>query len=285
VAAFAARGWTVFAGVRRAEDGRRLVGENPGRTVVPVTLDVTDAAQVRGAMETIQAHPDARGGLGALVNNAGQFFFGAAEVLEIAEWRKQFEINVFGTIDVTQVFLPLVRRAGGRVINISSIGGLVSQPLCGAYTASKFALEAASDALRIEIAATGVKVVLIEPGAVRTPIFDKAMNASQATLDSMPAQHRDRYVPALLQFKRTGERFLRSATTPEHAADVIFRAATRRRPRARYLVGKDALMLAMMKRLLPTSWLDCIFRRMAGLHKSTVDTSGSAIPGTATVAG
>jgi len=269
VGTFARKGWTVFAGVRNEVDGQRLVKDHPGLNVVPVLLDVTSPDQVSAAFKTIASHPAGRHGLHALVNNAGQFLLGPIETLPIGEWRQLFEVNFFGLFDVTQVFLPLIHLVNGRIINIGSIGGRVAQPLCGVYTASKFALSSANDALRMELGKHGPKVILVEPGVVCTPLVDKAMSSHERVVSQLLKPGSARYVPALNAFKKTSSVLLRSAITSDDVASIVYKAATIVCPKTRYLIGKDAYVLATLKYLLPTRWLDQLLRRVMRLHKNS----------------
>lgn len=158
----AASGWTVHAGVRRAEDGEALVAASPGGRLHPVLLDITDAAQIAAAVSTL---PDR---LDAVVNNAGVVVPGPVEAVALDALRRQLEINVVGQIAVTQAVLPRLRTARGRVVFVSSVSGRVSAPMMGLYSASKYALEALADALRMELRPWRVGVVLVEPGAIDT---------------------------------------------------------------------------------------------------------------------
>jgi NAD(P)-dependent dehydrogenase (short-subunit alcohol dehydrogenase family) len=176
-ARFATLGWRVFAGVRKDEDARSLE-EEIGPAVSPVLLDVTDADSINATAGLIESETGDRG-LDALVNNAGIVAAGPLEYLPIPELRKQLEVNVVGQLAVTQAVLPLLRRATGRIIMISSISGRVSLPMAGAYGASKFALEALSDALRLELRHWGMHVVLIEPGRIETPIWKTSLERAE----------------------------------------------------------------------------------------------------------
>ncbi|MEQ1827293.1 MAG: SDR family NAD(P)-dependent oxidoreductase [Pirellula sp.] len=268
VGIFARKGWTVFAGVRNELDGQRLVKDNSGLNVVPVLLDVTSPDLVRTAFETIVSHPVGRHGLHALVNNAGQFLLGPIESLPIGEWRQLFEVNFFGLFDVTQVFLPLIHKVNGRIINIGSVGGRITQPLCGVYTATKFALSSANDALRMELGKQGPKVILIEPGVVSTPLVEKAMGSYDRAVSQIPKPCSARYVPALKAFTKTSRVLLRSAITSDDVATIVHKAATVLYPSPRYLIGRDAYLLVALKCLLPTKWLDSLLRRVMRLHKN-----------------
>ncbi len=254
-------GWTALAGVRKAADGDGLIAE-AGESVVPVPLDVTDADQIAAAAMLVQQHG---GSLDALINNAGIGVGGPVEVVSEADLRKQFDVNVFGQIAVTRALLPALRRArnstggGGRIVFISSIGGRVAMPFTGPYGASKHAVEAFADALRVELVSSHVQVALIEPGSVATPIWDKGQ--AQADELTLPAELQEVYgrsIPALEKALRdTGRR----GVPAEKVAEVIEGALGARRMRARYLIGIDARAMLAAKRLLP----DRVFDRFAKL--------------------
>jgi NAD(P)-dependent dehydrogenase (short-subunit alcohol dehydrogenase family) len=254
----AKRGTIVYAGVRRASDGEKLAADG-GANIRPLQVDVTDAISIATAVETIAARGDVR--LGALVNNAGAAFAGPLEMLPPSALRAQFDVNFFGPIALAQAVLPLLRETRGRIINVSSIGGKLVTPFVGAYSASKFSLEAASDAMRVELAPWGVRVVLIEPGAVKTPIWQSASDRSLAMLDGVPPALRALYekpIAALLKLSAQQER---DGTTPERVAAAIVRALDAKSPRARYLVGIDARVLRVLSRL-PDPARDALFRWM-----------------------
>src|SRR3954471_419193 len=179
----ARRGATVLAGVRDPADGEAL-----GPSVIPLRLDVTDAGHVAAAGEEA-----ARRGLDALVNNAGIAVTGPLEYLPLDELRRQLEVNAVAQLAVTQACLPALRASRGRIVNMSSISGRMALPLYGPYAASKYALEALSDSLRLELRGTGVDVVLIEPGAIRTPIWERGIRAADALWDALPPVARERY--------------------------------------------------------------------------------------------
>ncbi len=210
-------GWTVHAGVRRAADGQALERE-AGSSLRSIVLDITDASSVASAAAELQQRVGTAG-LGGLVNNAGVCFFGPVETVPIDEWRKQFEINVFGHIAVTQAMLPLLRSgvvASGTaaIVMMSSIAGRVGQPILGPYCASKFALEAVSDALRCELAADRINVSILEPGAIKSEIWRKAQEDAQSMDRDNPAYERYRIIMMGLprsRWRRSKERSPRSA--------------------------------------------------------------------------
>jgi NAD(P)-dependent dehydrogenase (short-subunit alcohol dehydrogenase family) len=204
-------------------------------------------------------------GLAGLVNNAGIGFGGPLEYADLDEMRRGYEVNVFGVMAVTQAFLPLLRRAKGRIVNVSSGAGKASTPLLGPYCSSKFALEGLSDALRIELRGAGIAVVIIEPGFVDTPMQTKGKSDIERIQAASSDEARERYGAAMKKLEQNMERFGKNATAPETAAKVIHRALTRARPRARYPVGNDARLLVPLTRLLPDRAKDGIFGRLLGL--------------------
>lgn len=234
-------------------------------------LDVTDAASIASAKRAVDELTGGEG-LDVLVNNAGYGLFGPLEVLTEDDIRHQFETNVFGLLAVTRAFVPQMRDKGwGRIINVSSVGGRMTFPLAGAYTATKYAVESMSDALRMELAAFGIKVSLIEPGYIDTGFTSTTLS------------HLDRYdganTPYAEAFARAGdvERSIeRFAATPKAVTRAIEKAITRRRPRARYVAPWINSFGPWLAALLPTSWLDAIMRRASGLNAPKRLPSGRA---------
>ncbi len=254
----AASGWTVLAGVRKTADGEELRAAG-GERVLPVELDVTDAAQIARAAERVSK--TAPGGLDALVNNAGSAVGGPLELLAMDDLRRQFDVNFFAHVAVTQALIPALRRARGRIVLISSVGGLVTTPYMGPYHASKYALEAAGNALRMELARSHVQVALVEPGSVATPIWEK--NRGQADF-VVPEELREQYghVPAAMA--KALDNTARRGIPPERVAQTIERALSARRMRARYIVGADAHVMVWASRLLPDLVFDRVVRRAVG---------------------
>jgi NAD(P)-dependent dehydrogenase (short-subunit alcohol dehydrogenase family) len=256
----AGNGWTVFAGVRDPAAGERLAGEASGGRVVPLALEVTDAAQIAQAAERVEAEGT---GLDGLVNNAGIGVGGPLELISPEDLRRQFEVNVFGAVAVTQALLPALRRAGGRIVLVSSIGGRVAMAFTAPYAASKHAIEAFGDALRVELRSSGVRVALVEPGSVATPIWDKSR--VEADRVSIPEHLKAQYgnVPAAMDkvMRDTGRR----GVPPELVAATIERALSSSRMKARYVVGADARAMLLAKRLLPDLVFDRLARRALGV--------------------
>jgi NAD(P)-dependent dehydrogenase (short-subunit alcohol dehydrogenase family) len=187
------RGFRVFAGVRRPEDGEALRAASGGR-IVPVPLDVTDGSQVAAAGR-LMAEATGGTGLRGLVNNAGAVYAGPLEHLPVDALREQLEVNVVGALALTQACLPALRRARGRIVNVSSVNGRIVSPFSGAYAASKFALEALSDGLRRELArvGAGVRVIVIQPGAVETPLWEVTRERALALAGRYPPEAHAQY--------------------------------------------------------------------------------------------
>jgi NAD(P)-dependent dehydrogenase (short-subunit alcohol dehydrogenase family) len=221
----------------------------------PIRLDVTSEADIAAAAERVGAE------LHALVNNAGIAVSGPVEVVPIEEWRRQLEVNLLGQIAVTQAVLPAIFRARGRIVNMSSIGGRVASPLFGPYAASKFALEAVGDALRRESAAHGVRVVSVEPGGIATPIWGKGMDDARRIMGGMTEEQQRRYAGVIASVTKAVERIAREGLAPEEVAKVVGEAVTADRPRARYVVGRDAKVQAVAARLLPDRVFDAVVAR------------------------
>jgi NAD(P)-dependent dehydrogenase (short-subunit alcohol dehydrogenase family) len=283
----AASGWTVLAGVRDPAAGEQLVADagttslqgsaaalgaaatrGSGGNLIPLELDVTDAAQVAAARERVDQEAartgaSSRGGLDALVNNAGIAVAGPLELVSAEDLRRQFDVNVFAQVAVTRALLPALRRAGGRIVFVSSIGGRVTTPFMAPYAASKYAIEAIGDALRVELHRSGVKVALVEPGSVATPIWDKGRVDAERV--AIPDELRDAYgrVPAAMG--KALEDTARRGVPPEQVAETIERALTASRMKARYLVGKDARAMLIARRLLPDLVFDRVVKRALGV--------------------
>ena len=261
-------GWTVLAGVRDAAAGERLA-ERAGASgrVVPVTLDVTEPQQIADAAARVDAESDGAGGasgrLDALVNNAGVGYGGPVELVTADEWRKQFDVNVVGAVAVTQALLPALRGARGRIVFTSSIGGRISTPFIAPYAASKHALEAIGDALRVELATSNVRVALVEPGSVATPIWDKSRAEAQRL--AIPQELSAFYGKVPAAMGKVIEETARRGIPPDEVAKVIERALTEPRMKARYVVGRDARVQLLMRRLLPDLVFDRVIRRFVGV--------------------
>jgi NAD(P)-dependent dehydrogenase (short-subunit alcohol dehydrogenase family) len=263
-----ARGFRVFAGVRNPEDAARLA-EAGSERLMPVHLDVTDAESLAEAAESVTE--SLRGdGLGGLVNNAGIAVAGPLEFIPVDEFRRQLEINVVGQVAATQAFLPLLRAGRGRIVNISSASGRFANPFMGPYAASKFALEALSDSLRLELRPWGLHVVLVEPGVIDTPIWKKSLASADRLIAAMPPGAQELYGPAIEAIRR-GVENLRGIPA-ERVADTVVRALTAPRPRSRYVIGRDARLRVGLS-YLPTRLRDWIVARRLP-HRGLVGQSG-----------
>jgi NAD(P)-dependent dehydrogenase (short-subunit alcohol dehydrogenase family) len=256
-------GFVVFAGVRKPADAERLRREG-GEQVLPITIDVTDEASIRSAVETVRRHVNGRG-LDALVNNAGIGVAAPVEYMHADVLRRQFDVNVFGQIAVTQAFLPLIREAHGRIINMGSVGSHIAIPFGGALCATKAAFRSLNDALRLELHPSGIDVVMIEPASIRTPAVDKTLGDPEGAVRQLPPEGVARYGELLRSFiKRSFERE-QGGSSPDVVADAVHQALTAAHPRARYPVGKDSTLLTAIPRWLPDRLLDRIRYRMFGI--------------------
>lgn len=243
----------VFAGVRKPEDGERLRREIPG--VTPLILDVTDGDSIAQAARTVSEQTASRG-LAGLVNNAGVAVPAPIEHQPIDDFRRQVEINLIGQVAVTQAFLPQLRAARGRIVNMSSIGGKVAVPLLGAYAASKFGLEGFSDSLRRELRPWGIHVAVIEPGTIATPIWDKGVASGDELEASMSEQAKRDYGPLIATVRTASEQGARTGLPPDAVARDVAHALMSARPRTRYLVGREAKSRALAARILGDRFID-----------------------------
>ncbi len=253
-------GFVVFAGVRREFDAQTLVREG-GSDVRPLLLDVTDAASIARACENLRAQADTK--LVGLVNNAGIALAGPLELMPLDEVRRAFEVNFFGALSLVQAFAPTLRATRGRIVNVSSIAGKLAAPFIGAYASSKFALEAASDALRVELGNFGVHVAVVEPGAVKTGIWERGTDASLQALETIDPARRELYDEAIRQAVRISQRTASRGMPPERVAEAIQHALLSTRPQARYVVGADARFQLAIARL-PEALRDRLVAGAAG---------------------
>jgi NAD(P)-dependent dehydrogenase (short-subunit alcohol dehydrogenase family) len=242
----ARNGWRVLAGVRKP-------GDAPGGTE-ELTLDVTDTDQVRATASAVEE-------LDALVNNAGIAVASPLEAIPLDELRRQLDVNVVGQVAVTQALLPQLRRARGRVVFIGSIAGRSALPFLGPYAASKHALEAIVDALRIELSPWAVHVSIVEPGTIATPIWSKGAALADEIQARVPSQTLGLYRERLDAFRRAAAAAGRRGIPPDRVAEVVERALTASRPKTRYLIGRDAKLRAAFERL-PDRWRDRVYERV-----------------------
>jgi NAD(P)-dependent dehydrogenase (short-subunit alcohol dehydrogenase family) len=253
----AARGWDIVAGVRSQQDADSVTKLDPQR-VSSVILDITSAEDISALAESLPQRLD------AIVNNAGIAVGGAMETLSSDEWRKQLEINVIGQLAVTQAVLPRLRKSRGRIVFISSVNGRMSMPLLGAYAASKFALEAAADALRMELSPWKVRVVVVEPAQTDTDMWRTADAMVQDLEAGLSAEHRSLYAKHIAGFKKMIPVSQRMAVPTEKVSTVVEEALTARRPRARYVVGFGPKVQVALMTAIPTRLRDIALRKVSG---------------------
>ncbi|HVW45439.1 MAG TPA: SDR family oxidoreductase [Solirubrobacterales bacterium] len=246
-----AAGWKVFAGVRKEEDAAALRTESSPR-LEPLLLDILDAEAIAAVAERVGAEA---GGLDGLVDNAGAAVPGPLETMPIEDFRRQIEINLTAQLAVTQAMLPAVRVARGRIVLIGSVGGRTALPFTGAYHAAKFGLEGLGDSLRQELAPWGMRVVIVEPGSIDTPIWARGEASADASLAASPRM-RELYGPAVERYRKVIRDTAARGIPPEKVAATIQKALESRRPRTRYLVGLDAQVQARLAALLPTPLVD-----------------------------
>jgi NAD(P)-dependent dehydrogenase (short-subunit alcohol dehydrogenase family) len=257
------RGYHVFGSVRRQEDADRLQA-GWGEHFTPLLFDVTDEEAILHAAEHV-AHIVGREGLAGLVNNAGIAVPGPVLQLLVDEYRRQFEINLFGQIAVIQAFLPLLGarkpcpHPPGRIVNISSVSGKIAYPFLSAYACSKYALEALSDSLRRELMLYGIDVIVVEPGAVSTPIWDKSEE-----IDTTPFEGSD-YADIMTRMVKGLAKMGNNAQGPEAVTGVVIDALESRRPKTRYALPTSRLTGWWLPRYLPTRWFDRLVARRLGI--------------------
>ncbi len=250
----------------RSLDSLNAVAETCRQAGAEVCVVPTDMAQTDQVKALAQKTLDQFSRIDALVNNAGYGQMGPIESVSTELVRQQFEVNLLGVITLIQAVIPVMRQqGGGRIVNVSSIGGRVAFPLGGLYSTSKFALEGLSDALRMELEPFNIAVSVIEPGPVKTNFFDRASQQMQQAVDD-PTQ--SPYSPALTQMDDLNHRLLKMAWTPEQVAEVIVKALSDRKPKPRYVAATGGdIMLALMTKLLPTRLVDRFWQRFYGIDR------------------
>jgi NAD(P)-dependent dehydrogenase (short-subunit alcohol dehydrogenase family) len=250
-------GFDVFAGARKDEDLERLGGLHD--KVAPLKLDVADEASVAAAKDQVGDTA-----LAGLVNNAGISVTGPLEFVPLDELRHQLEVNVIGQVAVTQAFLPGIRAARGRIVNISSVGGKVALPLLSPYNASKFALEGISDSLRRELRGLGVHVAVVEPGAVATKIWEKGVGAADELRQEAPPEAEAVYGKLMDTVRGMAMQAADEAVSPDEVAQAVEHALTADKPKTRYPVGKDAKQRIRASAILPDRVFDRLVARQLG---------------------
>jgi NAD(P)-dependent dehydrogenase (short-subunit alcohol dehydrogenase family) len=243
-------GFDVIPGLRRDEP-------LPAPVQAPVLLDLADPDSIAPACAQVLERSGSR--LAGLVNNAGMNVNGPFEAIPMSDWREQFEVNLFSHIAITSALLPALLESRGRIVTTGSIGGRMSLPFLAPYSASKFAVRGWMDSLRLELAPHGVKAVLIEPGAIDTPLWRKGNASADERIESLPEPLQRRYGTQMDGARKAAAMAERHAIPPERCAKVIEHAMTSRRPKGRYLVGPDARLQAGIA-VLPTRALDAVTR-------------------------
>lgn len=258
-------GWIVFATVRKERDGDRLRSDF-GEGVIPLIMDVTDRASIDAAAERVTAQLSGRG-LDGLVNVAGVGRMQAVEYMSARDLEEIFNINLFGQIAVTQAFLPLLRSARGRIVNITSVGAHIAIPFGSLINASKSAFNIFSDTLRLELHPFGIHVSAIEPGAIKTPAFKKTLGDVEGVVRSLPPEGVEQYAEMLREFARRAYSREMNGSSPDVVAQAVHHALTAKAPKTRYRVGKHARLLTTMAAVLPDRALDSVRFRITGMPR------------------
>ena len=256
-----ALGYGVVAGVRKEEDGDRLRAASSDR-LTTVILDVTNPEQIATVAKEVAAS-SSESPLVGLINNAGITVNGPIEYIGLDDLRWQFEVNVIGLVAVTQAFLPLLRESKGRIINISSVGGFSVTPMLGPYCGSKFAVEAISDALRRELRPSGIEVIVMQPAAIATKIWEKGRGASASFISNADpglTTHYGTLLQAITKYATDAEK---RAADPQVVVDAVVHALESRRPKTRYRMG-DGVGQRVFLRMLPDRWADRVIARATG---------------------
>jgi NAD(P)-dependent dehydrogenase (short-subunit alcohol dehydrogenase family) len=258
------RGFRVFAGVRTESAAEKLRAK-ASRRLTPVLMDVTDGASIAAAAATV-SEAVGNAGIAGLVNNAGIAVAGPLDLLPIETLRQQLEVNVVGPVAVAQAFLPLLRLASGRVVNISSVSGGLSAPYLGAYSASKFALEAITDALRLELRAWGINVSSVEPGPIATPIWEKSTRDGNQMTERVAPNQLALYEVDLAALRKAVSRSAETAAPVERVVRAVVHALTAKRPKTRYFLGWSVRVCFKCMKMLPDRVRDWIVCKQIGLR-------------------
>jgi NAD(P)-dependent dehydrogenase (short-subunit alcohol dehydrogenase family) len=255
----ARRGYRVLAGVRKESDGEEVRALSPER-IEPIILDVTD-------LGAIAAVPDRVGGeLAGLVNNAGMANAGPLEYLPVEEVKNQLDVMLLAPFALTKAMIPALRAGRGRVVMIGSIGGRTALPFMGPYNAAKAGIDGFANSLRQELEPFGVHVALVEPGAIKTRIWQKGIDAGEKLRDSLPAEGKRDYGDRIERMAKAAADSERRGVAPEKVANVVAHALTADKPKTRYLVGIDARVQAGLRAALPDRALDRVLGRVSGLR-------------------
>jgi NAD(P)-dependent dehydrogenase (short-subunit alcohol dehydrogenase family) len=257
------RGFRVFAGVR-SEAAARKLRSLASSCLFPLQIDVTVAESVAAAARLV-TETVGEAGLAGLVNNAGIVVAAPLELVPLDELRRQLEVNVVGQVAVTQAFLPLLRKAKGRIVNMGSFNGRVAAPYLGCYAASKHAMEALSDALRIELRSWGIDVALIEPGSTSTPIWEKSLAAANRLAETVTSDGLALYDADMAALRKATQRLAGTAGSVAGVVQAVVHALTARRPKTRYPVGIQTHLIFRAHKWVPDRIWDWIIERQLGL--------------------
>ncbi|MBD0385621.1 MAG: SDR family oxidoreductase [Nostoc sp. C3-bin3] len=256
-------GFSVFAGVRQDSDAQTLKQKGSQR-LIPIFLDVTDSESIASAVDKV-TNAVGGGGILGLVNNAGIVVPGPLELLAIAEFQHQMQVNVTGQLAVTQAFLGLLRQNRGRIVNMGSIAGRSPTPFLGAYNVSKFALEALTDVMRMELRPWGISVSIIEPGSIATPIWEKSLGQSEIAQQDLSQTAQNLYGKAMNIVRKKMQIIASNGISADIVAQAVLHALTAKQPKTRYLVGQDAKIGAVLKHILPDRLHDRVILYSMGL--------------------
>ena len=266
-----AEGWAVFAGVRDPAAGDGLAEAATGAGVLePVRLDVTNQGSIEATRSEI-AERVGDGGLRGLVNNAGIGSGGPLEYVPLDYLREVLEVNAIGQVAVTQAMLPLLRSGAGRIVFTSSDNGRWAPPYMGPYSASKFALEAIGDTFRLELRRTKIPVSIIEPGSIKTSIWDKGIDGIAGGDLKLGPDSSEHYGDVTTVLRNAMEEGKANGIPPERVADAIHHALTARRPKTRYRIGRDARTMITLKSVLPDRVFDSAVSKLIGRFEKSSD--------------
>lgn len=257
----AEEGYHVLAGVRRQEDADKISQKN----IEAVIVDLTKVDTLKALAQRVVDDPYHRP-LRAVVNNAGIAINAPLEMVPLDELRRQIEVSVIGQVAVIQALTPALLASGGRVVNIGSLGGKISMPGFGIYSAAKFAMEAINDSLRREMASSGLKVIMITPGGVSTRMSEQGITTAERLAKLMTPEQHQRHDRLFAAVKAQAEAWASHGISPEKVAAVISRAIQDRKPKTRYLVGRDSQLLTRLVRFLPDRVLDRVLRSQMNLQ-------------------
>jgi NAD(P)-dependent dehydrogenase (short-subunit alcohol dehydrogenase family) len=258
----ATNGWRVFAAVRKQQDAELLRSQS-GDCVETVLLDVADEGSIRAAAEEVNSRLG-NDGLDGLFNNAGIGAVSPIEYTKVDSIRRVYEVNLFGQISVIQAFLPLLRRAKGRIVNTGSVGDHLSPPFAGVLASSKAAFASVSSSLRMELRAQGIYVIVVEPGSINTPAVEKTLGGVEKQITSLPPEGARLYAAGIRRMAAVFAKNEKAGSSPDVVAQIVEKALNAEKPRTRYPAGKDSIMLITLARLLPEKLLDLAIMKTFG---------------------